>query len=125
MSAGTTLIVGYESYFDTGGVYPLRIQPESATAAIGLVSNEPPAAAINRLVSGKVGGSKRQKGLVVRLLYLKLAFGSDPPPDYSLSSRTAIPALTESFFKLAITTGELEYLNTLWKVTGGRPEYIN
>lgn len=125
MSAGNTLVVGYESYYDVGGIYPLRIQPESASASIGETSNSPPASPINRIVSAKVGGSKRKKGVLVRLIYLKIALGFDPPPDYSLTSRTAIPALTESFYKLAITTGELVYLDTTWKVTGGRPEYIN
>lgn len=125
MSGGSTITVGYESYFDVGGIYPLRIQPESAAASVGETLNSPPSSPINRLPSAKIGGSKRQKGVIVRMLYLKIALGFDPPSDYTLTSHTAIPALTEAFYKLAIVTGELNYLSTTWKVTGGRPERIN
>lgn len=125
MSAGQTLLTVYESYYDVGGLYPIRIQPESASASIGTVSNSPPSGVANRAARVKVTNSRRGAGLKPRLLYLKIALGSDPPPDYKLDSRTYIPALTESFYKLAITTKQIEYLNGLWIVTGGSPEYLH
>ncbi len=124
MSAGKTIIVGYESYYDTGGIYGVRIQPETAAAFLGLADNSPPVGDINRVGLIRVSAPKQGAGLKPRLLYLKLAIGSDPPPDYSLDSHTSIPALTESFYKTVILARQINYLGTLWIVTGGRPEFL-
>lgn len=124
MSAGKTIIVGYESYLDEGGIYRVRIQPETAVASLGLITNSPPVGSPNRAGLIRVSAPKNGAGLKPRLLYLKLALGSEPPPDYSLDSKTCIPALTEVFYKTVIVARQVEYLNTLWIVTGGRPEYL-
>lgn len=124
MSAGKFIYSKYESTMDTGGIYRIRIQPQSALAAVGETLNSPPEAVVNRTTTARVRSTSRQFGLGVRLLYLKLALGADPPSDYDPSSVTVIPALTESFYKLAIVTREITYLGTIWVVTGGRPERL-
>lgn len=124
MSAGKFLYTKYESTMDTGGIYRIRIQPESALAAVGEELNSPPSGGINRTTTARVRSTNRQFGLGARLLYLKLALAAEPPGEYDLTSSTVIPALTESFYKLAIVTREIAYLNTTWIVTGGRPERL-
>ena len=124
MSAGKFILSKYQSTFDVDGIYKIRIQPESATASIGLVLNDPPSGSVNRLASARVRGSKRMLGTNARILYLTLLLTEDPPGDYSFGATTSIPALTETFYLLAITSGQLEYLGATWRVTGGRPEYL-
>lgn len=124
MSAGKFIFSKYESTMDEGGIYRIRIQPQSALAAVGEELNSPPSGGINRTTTARVRSTNRQFGLGARLLYLKLALGADPPADYDLASVTAIPALTEAFYKLAIIAREISYLDTIWIVTGGRPERL-
>ena len=124
MSSGKFIISRYQSTMDAGGIYKIRIQPDTALASMGLLLNDPPTESVNRSTSARVRGSKRMLGLNARILYLALRLGEDPPGEYSLDSVTSIPALTESFYILAVASGELEYLGVTWRVTGGRPEYL-
>lgn len=124
MSAGKFIFSKYASTMDEGGIYRIRIQPQSALASVGEELNSPPSEAINRTTTARVRSTNREFGLGARLLYLKLALAAEPPTDYDLAASTAIPALTEAFYKLAILNREINYLGTIWVVTGGRPERL-
>jgi len=119
MSAGVFTNAKYASS-DTGLVHPIRVQPETITATVGVVPNSQPAGAIDTGISAQVSASARSLGLHARRVYAKIA--GTTPTGYSGTSKISIPCLTETFYAACSKGVTLSYLGTTWTVTGRRAE---
>lgn len=95
MSAGAFQIVGYSA--DNATVYPIRIQPETATLSIGGVANAPTATEITAgTPSANAGGSRRKNGVNARQVRFK--FTGTPPAGYKADSTISLPVLTTTAY---------------------------
>lgn len=119
MSAGAFTTSRYES--DSGGIFRIRVQPETLAADIDSISNGPPAGAINQPVSAKARGNKREYGVIARTVTLE--FTGTPPTGY-LGSNVIVPCLTPDTYQFWTETLEKTgtYLSAPVKVVGQSPE---
>lgn len=121
MSAGAFEISKYET--DSGAIHPIRIQPETAAAAIGGATNAAPAGAVDGLGSASVSRGRRANGINARLV--RLRFTGAPPTGYLANGTVTIPALAPEFYDAAVRGAEATYLGVAAEVTGRSPETIN
>ena len=124
MSAGNFVKTLYQVSGIPGGVCYISVQPETFDAESGVISNAPAGGPATLPISAIVNGGKRQLGIVARCVYLKLPLVTTPPSGYTLGSRTKIPALTENFFNVCLSTKQCTYLGVVWEVTGVRQESL-
>jgi len=122
MSAGQFELSRYEASYGEE-IHPIRIQPETATAAIGGTNNNPPAGAATNPISAVVSAGRRSKGLNPRLVSLR-APATGQPAGYLANGLTVIPALTEAFFNAAVAGAEVTYLGSTYTVVGRSPEIV-
>ncbi len=119
MSAGSFVTSRYES--NGGGIFKVRVQPETIDAVIGAVSNGPPAGAITQEVSALARGGKRQIGVVARTATLK--FTGAKPAGYT-GNNAVVPVLSPDTYDAWTTpagqTGT--YLAAPVEVVGQSPE---
>lgn len=126
MSAGPFIRTFVQSILSPNRIYAIRVQPETIAASVApptgpAVINVPDPGPANQGISATVGGSTRRRGFHVSVVYLSLT--GTPPTNYSLNSRTVIPALNVEFVAAANTPGAaVTYLNTQWRVLSVRPE---
>jgi len=121
MSAGPFLIAVYTATYGGGAnLHPIRIQPETLTAAAGSAINSQSDSDATSPISAQVSQSRRGLGLHARMVNLRLATGSTPPAGgYTAASTTRIPALNQAFYDAcAIPGATVSYLGTVWRVTG-------
>ncbi len=126
MSAGTYLNVGYESDSDT--VFPIRIQPETASFELNGVANTPAGApSLPGLPSAQVSKGRRSHGVNTRLI--RFRFLSITPSGYSPNSVLTLPIMTPSAYAAydKNQTGTYTLLGTAYDVgyVGKTPEKIN
>lgn len=120
MSAGAFLSNGrYEA--DSGTIYRIRVQPETAQANIGSV-NAVPAGAVDGVGSVRVGGGNRQIGIKARSVSVR--FTETVPEGYSEDRLLRIPILTRAVYD-AISPGATgTYLGVTVVVVGKNPERV-
>lgn len=121
MSAGAFEITAYET--DSGAIHPIRIQPETAAAAIGGATNAAPAGAATGLGSASVSRGRRANGINARLV--RLRFTGTPPTGYQANGTVTIPALQPEFYDAAVRGATATYLGVAAEVSGRSPETIN
>lgn len=124
MSAGAFTIVNYQASYDDAVQHPIRVQPETTTAAtavapivenLGATGLDPnPISAVSSL-------TQRSLGLKPRAVNLELS--GTPPTGYIAGSRTSIPALTIDFYNACVRGTTVNYLGTEWTVVSRTPEY--
>jgi hypothetical protein len=99
----------------------VKVQPETLACNIGGTANPEPTAVVNSPFRAQVHGSSKQYGLHCRKVYLQ-APATGQPSGYQPSGKTAIPALTDTFWNAAKswTAGvNITYLGVAgWKVAG-------
>lgn len=124
MSSGLFTTSFYEaSYGDGDQVHPIKVQPETLTATVGIIANESTATATTSPISALVSRSRVARGLNARIIYLQVT--GTPPTNYAPGSRTKIPVMTAEFYAEAIAPGaEITYLATTWKVIGSSVEKV-
>lgn len=121
MSSGVFSRTKYAaSYGDGTNIHPIRVQPETVTAAIGSQTNAAPTGAVTNSIPASVGGSPRGNKLIAR--HITAAIAGTPPTGYSSTSVIRIPCLTAGFYVAAIPRATLNYLGTTWTVISRRSE---
>lgn len=123
MSAGLFV---RSKYFctDTGSIHPIRVQPETVSAAIGSSTNAAPTGAIANNISARVSGGRRSLGLTARRVNLQSP-ATAQPTGYKPSGITSIPALQEAFFNAAVKGATCNYLGAAYTVVSRTQEYVN
>lgn len=121
MSAGAFSDTKYQS--NKGGIYHIRVQPETAAATIGGGSNTAPAGAVNQEVSARARGGKRQIGMIARTIALK-PVGSAAPAGYKSGASLIIPVLTPDLYDAVSIGDTASYLGTPYLVAGKSPERV-
>ena len=123
MSAGSFITAKYAADYGTGdAVHPIRVQPETLSAAVGSEDNDEAAGAITNPIPCSAVGSRRGNAFVARRVRLKYKSGTVPPGGYSSSSKTQIPALNRPFYEACIKGAEVTYLGAVWTVVGRSAE---
>jgi hypothetical protein len=119
MSAGNFTSSKYEA--GSGGIYRIRVQPETLALAIDSVANGPPAGAIDQATSARARGGKRQFGVIARTVTLQ--FTASPPTGYS-GDNVIVPVMTPDTYDFYTETLEKTgtYLGAAVKVVGQSPE---
>lgn len=119
MSAGAFTNSKYES--NSGSIYRIRVQPETAAATIGGTANTAPAGAIDQEVSAQVSGGKRSIGMNARTI--SLSFTGSLPTGYAGPS-VRIPVLQSATYDAwTATAGQTgTYLGVAVEVLGQSPE---
>lgn len=125
MSAGSFVISKYAASYGSGDqIHPIRVQPETLTAAIGSVTNAAPSGAVNNPIQCRVSGGKRQIGLLAR--YVNIEFpATSQPSGYQAGGSTRIPALTEAFYNAATKGVSITYLGATCQITSRSRERVD
>lgn len=124
MSAGPFETIKYlADAANGGGVYPVRVQPETYALTINGVVN---AAATGTLSAGatlaRVSGGKRRYGLKCRTVRVK--FTGTAPTGYAAGSTVSLPVFTPTAFA-SYTIGQTgTYLTQAIKVVGRSTESL-
>lgn len=126
MSAGIFTRATYEAEYaapTTLFLHPIRVQPETITAAIGSVTNEEPTTGTSNPISAVTSRNKRQRGLIPRTVTLQ-APATGQPSGYKPLGITVIPALTPEFYNAAVAGASCSYLGSTFTVVGRSPERV-
>jgi len=125
MSSGSFTITKYAASYGNGDqIHPIRVQPETITAAIGSVTNAAPSGTQNNPIQCRVSGGKRQIGLLAR--YITIQFpATDQPTNYQAGGTTRIPALTEAFYNAAVKGADITYLTKTCKIVSRSRERVD
>lgn len=124
MSAGSFVLSRYQASYATTQIHPIRVQPETVSAATTdttPVPNSAPTGAVNNPISAVVSRSRRSRGLLPRVIRLRLTTGT-PAGGYIAGSVTVIPALTETFYNACPVGKTVTYLGATWTVVGRSAE---
>jgi len=89
MSAGAFTRTRYRA--DSGDTHPIRVQPETLTAAFGATANSAPTDAIDNPISAKVSNGNRAFGLKPRSV--TIVFETNAPTGYKVGSYIRLPIL--------------------------------
>ena len=121
MSAGAFVKSKYEATPDNGGgIYSVKVQPETLACVIATVANAAPAGAVDQKVSARVGGGKRKIGMNCATISLK--FTGTLPTGYKMDGILTIPGLTPAFRAAAAVGATGTYLGQAVEVIGKSPE---
>jgi hypothetical protein len=115
-------LVGAKYQSDDGGIYKIRVQPETAQANIG-GANNPPAGAVNRQGSARVGGGNREFGVKARSVTVR--FTGAAPDEYVDNPILRIPILTKALYDGINPGATGTYLGAAVSVIGKQPERVN
>lgn len=121
MSAGAFADSKYESVDDVGGIYRIKVQPETLAATIAGQANAAPAGAVNRAISAKVSKSVREIGLGASKCTLKF---TGAIPDGYKGDNVSIPMLAAAFRAAATLGATGTYLGSDVEVVGRTPERV-
>lgn len=126
MSAGAFNRSLYQATYDPTQIHRIRVQPETEAAAIGAVTNAPPAGPVTNPISAKSSCGKTEIGLCPRMVTIQAdADVANVPAGYQPRGITRIPCLTPAFFAAAVTATTLTYLGETWEVVSTSPEVTN
>lgn len=121
MAAGAFIKSKYQATADNGGgIYSVKVQPETLACVIATVTNAAPTAAVDQSVSARVGGGKRKIGMNCATISLK--FTGTPPGGYKPDGILTIPGLTPAFRSAAAIGATGTYLGEAVEVIGKSPE---
>lgn len=120
MSAGPFVYSKYlASEVNGGGVYKIRIQPETLNLVIATVANNPPVGAIDQRVSASTSRSMRSYGFHAAMVYIKF---DTAPEKYKQGSIIALPMLSTAIRAAAVGGATGTYLGETITVVGQRSE---
>lgn len=119
MSSGAFVSSKYES--NAGDIYPVRVQPETLTLALGSATNTAPTAAADQTIRAKVSGSRRSYGVHCRTVTVQ--FTADKT-DYVENGKVTIPWLQQDSWEELVPDATGTYLGTACKLVGKSPERI-
>lgn len=122
MSAGPFTTSKYATNQDI--VTPIRVQPETLTASVGGVVNDPPPGAVTDKIFTKVSGSLSVSRIRARRITIRFP-ATGQPTGYKPLGITTIPALTKTFYNACVTAGvgaAITYLGVATcTIAGGDP----
>lgn len=122
MSAGNFIRSKYETSLENGGgIYPIRIQPETAQLTIAGQANAAPAGNIDQLVTAKANKSNGAYGVGARAV--TLAFTGAPPDGYS-GENVRVAVLTPDAFAAYTVGATGTYLGAAVEVVSRLPESV-
>lgn len=117
MSAGAFVRTKYEASTENqGGVYGITLQPETLQFDIGGSTNDPPAGAIDQVVTAYATPSRRKKGMRAR--YVTFEWDAGQVPTGYTGDPVRIPILTPVFFATAVAGAAGTYLGGTGTVVG-------
>lgn len=116
MSTGKFTRSRYEA--DGGVIYPIRIQPETIIGTF----NPAPAGAVNGNITVRVGGSRRQYGILARTVRLK--WTGTVPDGYDPAGVLTIPVLTPGAYNDISAGQQVTYQGGQAEVIGKSPERV-
>lgn len=116
MSSGDFFIQGRYTATEGGGIYKIRVQPETVTAW-----NPNTTAAVNAVGSVRVGGGNRQLGIKARSVTLQWA---DAPPNNYKDAYIRVPVLTATAFNGLALGQTVQYLGADAVIVGKNPERV-
>lgn len=123
MSSGAFERSRYQASYSTTAIHPIRVQPETESAALTAettTTNAAPTGAITNPISAVSSLGERQLGLKPRQATLELT--GTPPTGYAAGSVTKIPILNTAFFTELTAGTSINYLGTTWEVVSTSPE---
>ena len=113
MSAGNFVISRYEA--NNGDIFPIRVQPETLTANVGVV-NAAPAGSVDVNLYARARKNRRAYGVGARIAYVQ--FTAAAPPGYSEGQTLAIPILSKATYDQITASSTGSYLGVAIKVVG-------
>jgi hypothetical protein len=120
MSAGVFVNSKYSATLDNGGgIYPIKIQPETLNLVIDTSGNDAPIGPVDQYVSAQAGGSTKKYGMHASMVYLR--FGT-PPTGYKAGGIVSIPLLNATIRGKAKKGATGTYLGQTVTVVGKRAE---
>lgn len=122
MSAGDFVNSKYES--DTGGIYAIRVQPETLALSVGGTTNNAPTGAVDQEGRARTSGGNRKYGIKARFVTLRSPeSGGTLPAGYKPGQLLRVPILTPALFNaIPPSGGEATYLGTTMEVVGKGPQ---
>lgn len=119
MSAGAFLTTRYQS--DEGGIYGIRVQPETVDLTIAGQTNNPPTGAVDQEGLARVSGGRRRIGIKAR--NVRFRFSGTPPTGYEEIGVLTLPCLTAAFYNnIPRSGGTGTYLGASIAVVGKSPQ---
>lgn len=119
MSAGGFSTTRYQS--DEGGIYAIRVQPETLDLTINGDTNDAPTGAIDQEGLARVSGGRRRIGLKARSV--RIEFVGTPPTGYDEGQSISLPVLTQAFYNsIPRAGGTGTYLGAAIRVVGKSPQ---
>lgn len=120
MSAGDFVNSKYQS--DEGGIYGIRVQPETLALTIEGTTNFAPTGAIDQEGLARVSGSRRRIGIKARSV--RFRFTAAPPEGgYAAGDILTLPILTQAAYNAIPRSGGTgTYLGTAIEVVGKSPQ---
>ncbi len=123
MSAGVFVQSRYQSNADVGGgIYPIRVQPETLLLDIGGTVNAPPAGVADQPIFARARKGTREYGVGARAVRLRFDVG-DIPTGYS-GDEVVVPIMTPAAFTAATPGATGTYLGSGVTVVSRLPERI-
>lgn len=120
MSAGEFTTSRYEAGTDNGGgIYSIRVQPETLLLTLGGTANDPPAGAANQPIAARARKGAREYGVGARAV--RLRFTAAPPTNYS-GDEVTVPLMTPDLFAAAVPGTVGVYLTVPVEVVSRIPE---
>ena len=120
MSAGQFNKTKYET--NQGNIVPIKVQPETADAVIGGVTNTAPTGDLTGgFPSARVSGSNRMIGINARTVTVRHTASL---AGYKDDSPLTFPCLTPAFYDACQEGATGTYLGTACIVVGTKPEKI-
>ena len=120
MSAGSFVNSRYQS--DEGGVYAIRVQPETLTLTIAGATNAAPAGEIDQEGLARVSGGRRRIGIKAR--NVRFRFTEAPASGgYEVGEVLTLPILTQATYNAIPRAGGTgTYLGAAIAVVGKSPQ---
>ena len=120
MSAGSFELSKYEA--NDGGVYPIRVQPETLALTLGGTANAAPAGDVDQPILAKVSRANGAYG--VRPRKVTIRFTAAPPDGYSENQTFSLPVMQPTLWDGATTGTVAEYLGVAAIVVSRSAESI-
>ena len=118
MSAGAFSRSKYES--DAGGIFNIRVQPETLAATFDGDANAAPAGAVDQPVSAFA--RSRPSGIGMHARRVSVVFTATPPATYKAYQILQIPVLTKTLYDAILPGSVGTYQGVATQVVGKLPE---
>lgn len=118
MSAGGFVTSKYQS--NDGGIYKVKLQPETLLMLIDGVANSAPLGDVDQVVSAKVTKTRREIGMGCRAIAIR--FTAAIPDGYKAGQIILVPVMTSALFNGLTGAEPVSYLNGDAEIVYLRPE---